>query len=292
MARLPTPGSDNNTWGEILNDFLSQELNGDGSLKKANDIAAAAQAANNAQAAADSKYAKPADGIPQTDLASSVQTKLDQAATLVTTAITKSTNASDAGKATDAHTGAPLPIAPANDIFVVPRPGGVQADSAIIQAQLDAANARGGGTVLLRSAPNSAPYWLNATLVMYSNVKLIGQGIDATVLKAVPGLNSNGITSHQFGSASIWGCHFEYFTLDGNRSSNTSGSGLQLDVKQVGISHLAVRNWAVDGVYTQETDDDVVANGSDRNSVEGAVHGLRTHHNGRDGVNWGGAHDS
>ena len=33
MARLPQPGSDQGTWGEILNDYLTQTLNTDGSLK-------------------------------------------------------------------------------------------------------------------------------------------------------------------------------------------------------------------------------------------------------------------
>ena|GEM_PF-4450992 len=33
MTRLPTPGSDNGTWGDILNDFLDVEHNTDGSLK-------------------------------------------------------------------------------------------------------------------------------------------------------------------------------------------------------------------------------------------------------------------
>jgi hypothetical protein len=33
MARLPVPGSDENTWGDILNDYLSQSLNSDGTLK-------------------------------------------------------------------------------------------------------------------------------------------------------------------------------------------------------------------------------------------------------------------
>ena len=32
MARLPTPGSDDGTWGDILNDFLSQSHNPDGTL--------------------------------------------------------------------------------------------------------------------------------------------------------------------------------------------------------------------------------------------------------------------
>ncbi len=37
MARLPIPGSDDGNWGNILNDFLSVELNGDGTLKIRSD---------------------------------------------------------------------------------------------------------------------------------------------------------------------------------------------------------------------------------------------------------------
>lgn len=33
MARLPVPGSDDNSWGQILNDFLDTSHNGDGTLK-------------------------------------------------------------------------------------------------------------------------------------------------------------------------------------------------------------------------------------------------------------------
>ncbi|HEY5668170.1 MAG TPA: right-handed parallel beta-helix repeat-containing protein [Candidatus Saccharimonadales bacterium] len=39
MARLPNPGGDNGTWGNILNDFLSTEHNADGSLKFRKEIA-------------------------------------------------------------------------------------------------------------------------------------------------------------------------------------------------------------------------------------------------------------
>lgn len=42
MPRLPQPGSDNGTWGDILNEFLLREHNDDGSLKRvgqANGIA-------------------------------------------------------------------------------------------------------------------------------------------------------------------------------------------------------------------------------------------------------------
>ncbi len=33
MSRLPVPGSDSNSWGDILNDFLSVSLSSDGSIK-------------------------------------------------------------------------------------------------------------------------------------------------------------------------------------------------------------------------------------------------------------------
>ncbi len=34
MSRLPTPGQDSGNWGEILNDFLEQAHNSDGTLKE------------------------------------------------------------------------------------------------------------------------------------------------------------------------------------------------------------------------------------------------------------------
>lgn len=54
MSRLPQPGSDDGTWGTVLNDFLVQAHNADGSLKQLNqsqitdlvsDLAAKASAA-------------------------------------------------------------------------------------------------------------------------------------------------------------------------------------------------------------------------------------------------------
>lgn len=63
MARLPKPGGDTGAWGDILNNFLSVEHNDDGSLKSDGSLG--------------TKYTKPAGGIPETDLASSVQTKLN-----------------------------------------------------------------------------------------------------------------------------------------------------------------------------------------------------------------------
>src|SRR3989338_6523001 len=56
MARLPTPGGDNNTWGDTLNEFLRVRLNEDGTIKTsaAGDIKGPTLlvAANDASAAA------------------------------------------------------------------------------------------------------------------------------------------------------------------------------------------------------------------------------------------------
>lgn len=123
-SRLPTPGGDTNTWGNILNDFLNQSHNSDGSLRSSavNTAATAATPADSsvttakladgavtnakldsatqttlAQAA--SAYVKPAGGIPETDMASAVQTALNSAGT----AAQQSANLSDLANKTTAR---------------------------------------------------------------------------------------------------------------------------------------------------------------------------------------------
>lgn len=104
-VRLPTPGADDGIWGDLLNDYLAVEHNKDGSLKRSADIDealalaneaklrtnsiqqtaqtaqstanAAAQNASNALSTASSAYQKPGTGIPESDLNSSVQAKLN-----------------------------------------------------------------------------------------------------------------------------------------------------------------------------------------------------------------------
>jgi hypothetical protein len=65
MSRLPITGQDNGTWGSILNDFLLQAHNSDGTLKDVGVVA--------------NKYVKPGSGIPKSDLSSGVQASLDNA---------------------------------------------------------------------------------------------------------------------------------------------------------------------------------------------------------------------
>lgn len=78
MTRLPIPGQDAGDWGDLLNEYLQVEHNADGTLKKASEITAATDTANNAQATATqaqtaltAKYTKPSTGIPTSDIADS-----------------------------------------------------------------------------------------------------------------------------------------------------------------------------------------------------------------------------
>jgi hypothetical protein len=69
MVRLPTPGQDANNWGTLINNFLLYEHYEDGTLHYDFQI--------------QSRYDKPAGGIPRIDLASDVQGILNRANTSV-----------------------------------------------------------------------------------------------------------------------------------------------------------------------------------------------------------------
>lgn len=73
MARLPQPGADNGTWGDVLNDYLSQTHKSDGSLKE--NVVTTAAIAPDAVTGAEI-----ADGtIQESQLSAAVQGKLNAA---------------------------------------------------------------------------------------------------------------------------------------------------------------------------------------------------------------------
>lgn len=85
MARLPQPGSDSGTWGNVLNDYLSQAHKSNGTLKDniVTDATIADGAITSSKIATDAVGASQiADGsITETLLAPAVQTKLNSAST-------------------------------------------------------------------------------------------------------------------------------------------------------------------------------------------------------------------
>lgn len=74
MARLPQPGSDAGTWGGVLNDYLSQSHNSDGSLKASSVSAAGAELTSNkgqtnGYAALDANGLVPVSQLPASSVA-------------------------------------------------------------------------------------------------------------------------------------------------------------------------------------------------------------------------------
>jgi hypothetical protein len=105
--RLPTPGSDSGTWGDILNDFLGQAHASDGSL--ANNVVGASQIQDNAVTVTKLvdgtiTATKLAGNIPSTKLDSATQTQLANAGTVADGSITTAKIASG-GIAPSAVTG-------------------------------------------------------------------------------------------------------------------------------------------------------------------------------------------
>jgi hypothetical protein len=89
--RLPTPGSDEGDWGDILNSFLEVSLASDGTLNSG--IVGTAQLDSPTQttlASVAGKYTLPSGGVPSTDMSSGVQSNLSAASTAVQPSVTLS----------------------------------------------------------------------------------------------------------------------------------------------------------------------------------------------------------
>jgi hypothetical protein len=81
MARLPIPGSDDGTWGDILNTYLSVEHNANGTQKPLpqSTIIDLEDDLASVQTDLAAKYTLPGSGIPKDDLSAAVQASLDNA---------------------------------------------------------------------------------------------------------------------------------------------------------------------------------------------------------------------
>ncbi|MDZ7785794.1 MAG: hypothetical protein U5L95_01585 [Candidatus Saccharibacteria bacterium] len=83
MARLPVPGGDVGNWGEILNSYLKVSHDSGGAIKSGsvtNGMLAGSIAQNkitNLTSDLADKYVLPGGGVPEADLSSAVQTKLN-----------------------------------------------------------------------------------------------------------------------------------------------------------------------------------------------------------------------
>lgn len=302
MARLPKPGGDDGSWGNILNEFLAVEHNTDGSLKnvaRPSDIPTntSVQTVNSKTPTGGDVTLTATDvsAIPasQKGAASGVAsldsgTKLT-AAQLPSNVIVKSVSSSDTGKAIDAFTGGPLSLGSSyGTVATVAAPTGTAAtDTAAIQAAIDSLTA--GGQAVLRAGT----YSINAPIVVHSNLALLGSSRGATILQLANGANVDVVQTAGFatylgtGEAVSDGSRgpsrfiLRNFIIDGNRANNSSGNGLSLFGLDYDVENVTVRNCATDGIRSQFGVN--VSQTATMDSLESRFRGVKVHDCGRHG---------
>lgn len=157
MAKLPTPGGDEGSWGDILNDFLLQEHNPDGSLKKAAGITAATNTANNALTTANaavpaSQKGQP-NGVATLDGSGKVpQSQIDGAKSVRTVTANTTITASDEVIIADA-TGQQPP----SHITATPQGSGGQFTSGVYYWSVTAVSSGGQESIATIGAPSGFP---------------------------------------------------------------------------------------------------------------------------------------
>ncbi len=204
MSRLPTPGSDDGTWGSILNDFLGRAHEADGNLK--------ADSVGTTQLQDGSVTAAKASGLTNASIAANagiVRTKLDTSTQsslgLADTAVQKSHND---------HINL-LDYLPAG-------PDGNTNNSAIIrQAIIDA----GAGPKRLFIPRRPQPWIIGTPVLIDTNIEIFSDGWcddGSPCIQLAPGLNDYGF---KFDTTIVDGnrINFRYIEIDGNASQQTAG---------------------------------------------------------------------
>lgn len=205
MARLPSPGGDNGKWGEVLNEYLSQSLNEDGTIRD--------------------------NAVTESKLSVGVQNKLNSSSntdwssiTNKPTVIAAGTNQTSARTAINAASSKTYSV---NDYGADPT-GAAASDSAIAAAIT--AIGSGKGTIEF----GVGTYKLNSTqMLSFPGQYFRGQGLEATVIDyrgTGPGLKcwdstvpTNGLSAPGYGGGITGG-----LTIDGTHNSNANSIGLQL----------------------------------------------------------------
>lgn len=283
MSRLPTPGADSGAWGNILNDFLSQSHNTDGSLKPA-------------AVSGTGVYTKPTTGIPTTDLAGSTQTSLARADSAIQTINGKTGSsvtiaAADLGSVTPRGAWTAGTVYAINDIVTVNKGAwrcliahtagtsftglssgnweqwsggtqiysvkdygakgdGVTDDTAAIQATIDSSVA--GSRIYF--PPGT--YLVSAIISLKKSRFYFGADRELSVVKMANGTNLDAVMASETwlsttSTAADNPIHLSQLGINGNKSNQTAGlgHGLALVTFWNHIEHLEIINTLGNGLH-------------------------------------------
>jgi hypothetical protein len=170
-------------------------------------------------------------------------------------------------------------------------------DSAAIQDALDAADALGGGVVLLRPG-----VFVCSGLLLDSNVTLMGSGVDATTLKAaassnVPVVQTRDLATHTGTNNTTSEVNFVIadLTINGNKANNagSNGYGVRVHGANFALRRIRVYDCNATGIDSEWSNSlSAPTTTGMQHSMEARLTDVEVHECDADGIKWNGPHDS
>jgi hypothetical protein len=166
---------------------------------------------------------------------------------------------------------------------------GAADDTNAIQAAVDAANARGGGTVVFPAGT----FRITRALTIYSQVVFRGAGMRATVIRKSPGgsypvMKSPGFDPPTGEPTPIVTWSLQNLTLDGNRDAGALGNGLQVYSCGYSLFNVSIANCSGRGLWGEYHSDEPPAG----ELLEAQLANVWIHHCTGGGIYWNGPKDS
>lgn len=167
---------------------------------------------------------------------------------------------------------------------------GTADDSNAIQAAVDAANSRGGGTIVFPAGV----FRVTRGITIYSRIVLRGAGMGTTILKKsngsgrYPVLRSPGYEPGVENPVEISDWSLQNITLDGNKAGGVLGNGAQMYGYGFTLFNVSIRNCAERGLWAEFLAD-LPSSGE---PLEAMLANVRVHGCTRGGIFWNGPHDS
>jgi hypothetical protein len=167
-------------------------------------------------------------------------------------------------------------------------------DSAAFAAAIAALILAGGGTLY---AP-AGNYLLNGNVPLYSYMRIVGDGPDATKFTLLSNANTDVILGDQanslIGSGSSAGIVYfglEDFSIDGNKSNNSAGGGIVVYGRRFWVKNVVIRNCVEDGWYSEWSASSASPDSADP-LMEAFIDGLEVAYCNGNGIHFNGPHDS
>jgi hypothetical protein len=162
-------------------------------------------------------------------------------------------------------------------------------DTNAIQAAIDAANSRGGGTVVFPAGT----FRITRALTIYSEIVFRGAGMRATVIRKSPGgsyplVKSPGFDPPTGEPAPIFTWSLQNLTLDGNRDAGALGNGVQVYSAGYSLFNVSIANCSGRGFWSEYHLDDPPAG----EILEAQLANVWVHHCTGGGIYWNGPKDS